>query len=120
MFDTTKLKLLHFKNKNKTSREALRFLDIIEFELRRLSVSVPQEPVVFFEPDGAIALEWIRNDCRFGLSFEVDPEKSGWFLVRSVIDSESGLLTCVSFQLPSILRTYFVNVANDELDQKKD
>lgn len=40
-------------------------------------------PVAAFIDDGALVVEWILRDKRLGLSFEANPQESGWFLVSS-------------------------------------
>ncbi|KYG10994.1 hypothetical protein BE21_58415 [Sorangium cellulosum] len=38
---------------------------------------------MFTSDNEAIQFEWIWHDRRFGMSFEPNPDESGWFLVTS-------------------------------------
>lgn len=49
--------------------------------LQKLLAEAPFSPHIYTTESGALMLEWIKPDRRFGVFFEQNPTDSGWFFV---------------------------------------
>lgn len=65
------------------SLQADKWLRLLIRALQKCDVSNAPRPLAFASDNEAIQFEWIWHDRRFGMSFEPDPNESGWFLVTS-------------------------------------
>jgi hypothetical protein len=90
------------------SLQADKWMRLLMMTLQKCDLSDAPRPLVFESDNEAIQFEWIWQDRRFGMSFEPDPNESGWFLVTSKHNGgiqEYGTLD--NLDLPRVARTLF-------------